>query len=174
MNPKKLHILVGLPRSGKSTYAKEKIKNVPIVNPDSVRLALHGHDFIPLAEPMVWASVKLMIRALFIAGHDEVILDATNITTQRRDEFKSKDWIRVFHVLKTPPIACIERAIETNKPNLICVIEKMVEQYQPITIDELLIGEQVWEEFDYGLEYGHQRGMRCILVNNPEENHGGS
>lgn len=78
-----LLMTVGLPRSGKSTWARKQF-GVPIVNPDSIRLAMHGHQFIKSAEPFVWATASTMVEALFLAGHPTVILDATNVTRATR------------------------------------------------------------------------------------------
>jgi predicted kinase len=103
-----LIMTVGLPRSGKSTWAKKQ--NLPIVNPDSTRLALHGQRFTGAAEPMVWAIAHYMVESLFLAGHAIVILDATNTTKARRDEWKSKKWIRTYCISNTPIEVCIERA----------------------------------------------------------------
>lgn len=139
-----LIMLVGLPRCGKSTYAK--LLNHPIVNPDSVRLALHGHAFSANAEAMVWVMVKYMIESLFIAGHETVILDATNITVERRNNFKSKNWTRRFVQFKFDVELSKARAIDTDKAFLLPVIDKMAEQYEPVTQTELLIDEQIWEQ----------------------------
>jgi predicted kinase len=73
---KTLIMTVGLPRSGKSTWAIAQ--GHPVVCPDAIRLALHGQPFIATAEPVVWATAKLMVASLFEAGHGVVILDATN------------------------------------------------------------------------------------------------
>lgn len=79
-----LILTVGLPRSGKSTWSMRQM--VPVANPDSVRRAIHGQAFVQDSEPLVWGVVDTMIRSLFIAGHETVILDATNIdrATRRR------------------------------------------------------------------------------------------
>ena len=71
---KVLILTVGLPRSGKSTWAKKQ--GYPIINPDSIRLALHGEHFIEDAEPMVWTIAMYMTKALFLAGHNKIIIDA--------------------------------------------------------------------------------------------------
>jgi predicted kinase len=99
-----LHMACGLPRSGKTTWAQtlSQHRAFPIVNPDSVRLALHGQAFITLAEPMVWTLAKYMVHALFIAGHHGVILDATNLTKQRRDEWIDSRWQRTITIIDTP------------------------------------------------------------------------
>jgi len=103
-----LILTVGLPRGGKSTWCKTK--DYPIVNPDLIRLALHGRPFIADAEPMVWAIAKVMVKYFFLEGHDIVILDSTSTTRKRRDEWKSKDWTREYHVINTNKEICKERA----------------------------------------------------------------
>jgi len=130
-----LLMTVGLPRSGKSTWSKQQ--SFPIVNPDSIRLALHGQPFIGLAEGFVWAIAKVMVRALFISGHTTVILDATNTNRKRRDEWKSKSWVRKYQVLNTTAEECVRRAKDGGKEYLVPVIEKMDENYEPIQEDEL-------------------------------------
>ncbi len=121
-----LKMTVGLPRSGKSTWAKQQ--NIPIVNPDSIRLALHGQRFLPEAESMVWAIAKYMVKSLFLAGHNTVILDATNITKSRRDAWKSKDWVRSFVVFDVSKEECLKRA--QNDCEILPIIEKMALEHQ--------------------------------------------
>ena len=125
---------VGLPRSGKSTWASTQ--NVPIVNPDSVRLAIHGQRFIAEAEPFVWATVRAMVKALFLAGHPVVILDACNVTRKRRDEWKSDDWETAFKLIPTPAIVCKQRAEGENDTAIIPVIDRMAEQFEALGEDE--------------------------------------
>ena len=129
---KMLIMLCGLPRSGKSTHARSC--PYPIVNADSVRLAFHGHKFIPVAEPWVWAFTKLMVRALFLAGHDKVILDSTNIDKRRRDEWISRSWTRKVIVFDVSKETCITRA--GNDLEIIPIIERMSSEYQEPTTDE--------------------------------------
>lgn len=125
---------VGLPRSGKSTWARQQ--SVPIVSPDSVRLALHGKPFLQEAEPWVWVQVKTMIRALFIAGHYVVILDAANTTRKRRADWINPNWRLVFKVFTVAKQTCIDRANATARPDLILVIERMYGQWERIERDE--------------------------------------
>lgn len=116
-----LYVTVGLPRSGKSTWARQQL--VPIVNPDSIRLALHGQRFYPPAEQFVWAMTSLMVRALFTAGHDKVILDATNTTKSRRDKWLSTEWKTCYVLFSIEKEECIQRAGDDIE--LIGVIERM-------------------------------------------------
>lgn len=144
-NDKVLRMLVGLPRSGKSTIAKYMGK--PIVNPDAIRLALHGQAFVPDAEAMVWTMTEYMIRSLFLAGHNTVILDATNITRERRDKFKSKKWIRWMYELSTDNETCCQRAIMNGKDFLLPIINDMDIKREAITTDELLPNERWYLQY---------------------------
>lgn len=125
---------VGLPRSGKTTWARKQ--NLPIVSPDAIRLALHGQRFIAEAEPHVWAIAKTMVRALFLAGHKMVILDATNNTRKRRDEWQSKEWKTYFKVIDTPASVCLDRARAEGDEYIMPVIERMAAQYEGLQVDE--------------------------------------
>lgn len=104
----RLVMTVGLPRSGKSTWAKAQ--GVPIVNPDAIRLAVHGQRYRAEAEPLVWSIAQVMVRALFGAGHETVILDATNMNEYRRDQWRSTEWTRAFKIFDTPVDVCLARA----------------------------------------------------------------
>ena len=126
---KKLWMTVGLPRSGKTTSACGM--NMPIVNPDSIRLALHGQRFIEESEPMVWAMAKYMVAALFEAGHDDVVLDTTNTTVKRRDEWIDKRWVRKMVVMPATKETCIERANALDDAYILPIIEKMAAQFEP-------------------------------------------
>jgi predicted kinase len=123
---KTLIMLCGLPKSGKSTWAREQ--NLPMVNPDSIRLALHGKKYLQEAEPVVWMIAKYMVKSLFLAGHDTVILDATNITSKRRSEWTCNEWRVDPRIMNTPKSVCIERAIANKEYEMIEVIERMYEE----------------------------------------------
>ncbi len=134
-----LILTVGLPQSGKSTWAR--MQECPIVNPDSIRLALHGKPFIPESEPFVWAIAKCMVKALFLAGHATVVLDATNTTRKRRDEWKSSKWTREYFEFERDPVLCKTRAEVTcmdaeHLAGLIAAIDRMNAQYEPVAEDE--------------------------------------
>jgi predicted kinase len=137
MDMKTLLLTVGLPRSGKSSWARYQ-NNHPIVNPDAIRLAVHGQAFVPDAEPIVWAIAKYMVRALFLAGHNTVILDAANNTRKRREDWKSSSWLRKYKVFYTNKEECIRRAMSpsNNRPDLVPIIERMADQHEPVEDDE--------------------------------------
>ena len=118
-----LLLTVGLPRSGKSTWARAT--GYPVVNPDSIRMVLHGTAWRPEAEPMVWATANLMVQALFEAGHEVVVLDATNLTEHRRAEWNSKKWTTGYVTFHTDEATCIARAEAGDRAYLIPVIQRM-------------------------------------------------
>lgn len=127
---KTLHLMVGLPRSGKSTKAKQL--GFPIVEPDAIRKVIHGTAWKPNVEPLVWAQAHLMVEALFEAGHKDVILDATNHTVERRKEWESDQWSLRYHQVLTDQRVCIERAIGTGQDYLVPVIERMSRTLEPL------------------------------------------
>lgn len=133
---KELYLTVGLPHSGKSTWAKQQ--NWPIVNPDSIRLAIHGERFISQAEPFVWAVAKTMVRALFLAGHDKVLLDATLTTPERRSEWNSTDWTSRYILFTADKQECIRRARVIDDEYIVPVIERMAGYFVPLRPDEQL------------------------------------
>lgn len=138
MTDKTLILMVGLPRSGKTTRAHriagDPHNNAAIVNPDAIRKALHGHPYIQSAEPHVWAIAHTMVDALFLAGHTTVILDACNNTRKRRDEWRHGLWDqREFVVLDTDEATCLGRV---EYGDIIPVIKRMAAQHEPVVDEE--------------------------------------
>lgn len=119
-----LILTVGLPYSGKSHWAKSQ-NRWPVVNPDSIRLAATGRRYHQDFEPMVWAMAKIFVRSLFLAGHDTVIVDATNNTEERRELWVDDLWVRTFVVMDIAAATCIARAQKKDDARIIPVIERM-------------------------------------------------
>jgi predicted kinase len=135
-----LIMTVGLPYSGKSSWARSMIQSErwPIVCPDQIRLAIHAQRFVPEAEPFVWATTKVMVRSLFLAGHNNVILDATSVTAGRRDDWKDPLWLRKYIVMDVSAEACIARAKVNHDDSIIPIIERMAEAME---YDGILYGQ---------------------------------
>jgi predicted kinase len=136
--------LLGLPRSGKSTITARLRRElgVPVVNADSIRLALHGQRYEALAETFVFAIREVMVRSLFNAGHDLVIYDETNFSRATRNRMKSSKWDNLYLVVDTPAEVCKERAIATEQPDLLPVIDAMAARYEPLGDDERRVTEE--------------------------------
>lgn len=131
----RLALMVGLPRSGKSTYARALQETGWVrVEPDAFRLALHGNAFHPPAEGIVWAAAELAVRALLVSGH-AVVIDATNTTRHRRS-----GWLRIARdlsvpaeafVMDTPLRECLERNEWRRHRVPPDVMERMARQWEP-------------------------------------------
>lgn len=132
------HVLVatvGLPYSGKSTWARTR--GYPIVCPDDIRTALHGQRYVAEAEPFVWAIAKTMVRSLFYSGHRFVILDACNNTKPRRDEWKSAEWALRFKYFAPDIDQSLKRAQADDDKDIEMTIIRMNAQHVPLCSDEL-------------------------------------
>jgi predicted kinase len=82
----KIYITVGLPGSGKSTWARETAydNDTIIICKDNIRNMLKGdYIFDPVYEPLVAEIVAAAFNAALIAGFN-IILDETHITRQHR------------------------------------------------------------------------------------------
>lgn len=128
----KLTALIGLARSGKSTFAaKWQLENDPdglnrvVVNGDNVRLALHDHRYIFKAEPMVHAIYQTMVRALLLNPNLHILMDDTHTTVSSIRNVLNIDDNASFIYYPCPPDICRKRAIETNQPDLIPIIDRM-------------------------------------------------
>jgi len=125
---KKLILTIGLPRSGKSTWASKQ--GCPVVNRDAIRLALHGQPYLQDAEDMVSSIEMYMVKSLFLGCHDTVIVDATHLKKKYRDRWECGSWEIQYHALDTPKDICITRAKSDDKEYLIPIIERMSENVE--------------------------------------------
>ena len=85
---RKLIIMTGLPRAGKSSFARRI--GYPIVSADAIQYAMCGKHMKPLYDfyEMSDTFAQYMIKSLFLAGHRIVTYDGCNHTVERR-----KYWI---------------------------------------------------------------------------------
>lgn len=136
---KRLYVTVGLPYSGKSTWAKDQ--GCPIVCPDAVRVAVHGERYLQRAEGLVWEITEHMVRALFLAGHGDVVLDATNISRRRRERWIQQDWTTRFVEMDAGSRECLRRARDVGDEYIIPIIERMAERFEPVLEEERAAGK---------------------------------
>ena len=111
-SPLLCHFLIGLPASGKSTFAHQLNQQIPdsvVVSTDTIRERLFGDATIQedwnRVEEMVIEHIRLAISYRQI-----VIYDATNVSLSWRSSFLDKvsdlncEWIAWW--IKTPPNVC--------------------------------------------------------------------
>jgi predicted kinase len=135
---KQLICMMGLPRSGKTTIAKQLSLhfNAPVVNPDAIRLGLHGQAFDPKFESEVWHIAHVMVKAFFEYGYETVILDATNTNKKARSEWLSDTWATLFYFVDTDASTCLQRASDTGQEYLVDVINRMNSKFQLLDPEE--------------------------------------
>ena len=88
----KLYIMVGLPGSGKSTYAKKLSKeiNAEIISSDDIRIELFGIDKKVPNSKKVFKEMRKRIYS-YLSQDINVICDATNVSIEKRASFLARD-----------------------------------------------------------------------------------
>ena len=84
---------------------------------------------------VVWATADLMVKPLFLAGHNTVILDATNTIMANRDFWRNPNWTNAYVGFDTPVEVCLQRAVYTNQGDLVPVIKGLDSKFEPINTD---------------------------------------
>jgi predicted kinase len=85
--PGRLYVLVGVPGSGKTTYARAALPHALRISLDDLRLMLSGRTFDARLEPAVAVAgeaVRDALAAYAAAHHVDLVFDATNVTRARR------------------------------------------------------------------------------------------
>lgn len=108
------------------------------MNLDAIRLTKTGQRWWTPIEYEIHATARTMFRALFLAGHDTVILDATNLRRDIRSKWAASNdvpWERFVRLISTEESVCCERAAANNQEDLIPVIKLMGATADPIDLD---------------------------------------
>jgi len=143
-------MMIGIPGSGKSTYAKKNLPGV-YVSPDAIRKELYGDTSIQGNPAEVFGLVETRIRKAIRNGSD-VVYDATNTTKFRSAtvaEFREYGATEVNGVfMNTPYDVCMERNLnrdDRNEPVPVEVMERMYNALMenPPKVDEFDHFEEV-------------------------------
>ncbi len=132
---------IGLPRSGKSTWARKWAFDLPgrvIVNRDSVRLGLHGQGYLQERETEVKHIDMVMVKALLNDGFD-VLVDETNTVPADREYWQSLGGIGVF--FDTSLETCLNR-IKSDDPSF----DNLKDAMKNIFFENLKKYPPVWEK----------------------------
>ena len=132
MNKPVLIMLVGLPGSGKSTYAKTVLPDVKVHSSDALRVELYGDISEQSSNDKLFRELHRRIKEDLRAGND-VVYDATNIHWKRRREFlreiNSIDCYKEAHIIATPYEVCVLMNSQRENPIPEKVIEKMYKDF---------------------------------------------
>ncbi|HUX87740.1 MAG TPA: ATP-binding protein [Chloroflexota bacterium] len=83
----KFYVMVGMPGSGKTTYARRQFPEALRISLDDLRLMFSGQTFEPRIEGAVGIAADAMIEALAanaVKLKRDLLLDATNVSRARR------------------------------------------------------------------------------------------
>lgn len=135
MKKPKLIVMVGLPGSGKSTYAKELIKKGRadiILSSDAIREELTGDESNQTVNDKVF---KLLYQRMndYLAEGKSVVVDATNTTLKSR-----------LRIMSECRVLCSKEAIVVNPTVLEC--------YKRDSSRDRTVGEQVINRFLSGFQ----------------------
>ena len=108
-----LTLLVGIPRSGKSTWIKENARDADlVVSNDWIRENILGGSYASSANPIVWTLVDATLRIALSQGMN-VILDGVGLTKATRKfyiDIAKQYGARTRMVLVDTPLSiCLER-----------------------------------------------------------------
>lgn len=132
--------LVGLPRSGKSTFKKWLCKEYNFVDicKDDIRLDLYGQRFYEKGDPYVHAIANTMLGVL-TKQNINIIIDETSLTIKSRKILQSKCHQEIKWVyFNTDSSICKQRAIDTKQNDLLQVIDYMKDNMEIDTLDKFI------------------------------------
>ena len=140
---KKFVVMMGLPRSGKSTYVDSHLSDYQVICADDIRLAM-GVQYLQEIESFVWANHDVMIKAYLIRGKN-IVVDATNTTDKTLKKYKklANEYNYKFEVIfiDTNYKICFDRNIGKDAvPD--AVIDRMMEQI------EVLAASEFWKKLN--------------------------
>ena len=130
-----LEILIALPGAGKSTYAKNILKedsSVIIVSSDAIRKELYGSEEDQLHNQEVFNEVFKRTRDA-IKDNKHCIIDATNLSRKRRIAFLKQfnNCEKRATVFAIPFEVCCERNAARERVVPQSAMEKMYRSFQP-------------------------------------------
>ena len=108
----KLIFMIGLPGSGKSTYAERNLGDCEILSSDKLRIELFNDVNNQENNQLVFDTLFDRARKYLLDGKN-VVIDATNVDIAEREKalshFKDLNVFKIAMVIKTPVRVCIER-----------------------------------------------------------------
>ena len=133
----RIHMLVGLPRSGKTTYCNYYLGRIPVFSADTFRYLVYNQKFWAGGEETMWAVHDIAIINL-LKQRIDVVVDETNTTKKCRKKYVDLAQMYGYEleavVISTAPGICLERAGKDE--TLKGVIHRMSQQWEPVSREE--------------------------------------
>lgn len=135
---KKLVMLIGLPRSGKTTLRNLFLlghREYVTICADDLRYSIYGQRFYSGGEPIVWMVRGYMLESLF-QNNTNILIDETNTTIKRREpiitQAKKYGYEVIGVYVNTDISLCRLRADDIILP----IVDKMHDQFEVPEISE--------------------------------------
>ena len=132
-------LLIGLPASGKSTYAAEEKPDL-ILSSDKIRGELYGDESVQGNPAQVFSILYGKMEEAINDGAEHIIIDATNINRKDRAKAieiaKGGNHIVRAVVMDTPIAVCIRRNDARKRKVPDFVFDKMLRKYEEPTLSE--------------------------------------
>jgi predicted kinase len=141
MNRPSLILLVGIPGSGKNTYAEKYVEehdDAIHLSSDAIRSELYGDEFTQGNPGDVFSLMQQRTVEAFNNGLS-VVYDATNITRKDRAGIIAlcPKFVKIeCHVIWAPIETCIERDASRERTVGKEVIDRMLKRFQAVWFDE--------------------------------------
>jgi len=146
--PPMLILLVGLPGTGKTTFARALAERVPLqhIESDQVRLTMTASPtYSPFENSAVFARVDAAARQALLDGC-LALVDATNLTNRDRRRFfrlAAELQVRLIAVRLTAPADVIRKRLSGPREGFsqagVHVFERMKTRPQPLAIPSVVV-----------------------------------
>lgn len=171
MSRPNLILLIGIPGSGKTTYAKNYSKHAVHLSSDFIRAELYGDESIQGDPAEVFSLMQKRAVEALNEGKD-VLYDATNVT--RKDRASIIGICPRFakieaHIIWAPIETCIERDVARERTVGKAVIDKMLKRFQAPFYDEGINEIKIVKPDKFNSVRYHQHVMEAMNI--PHDNH---